>query len=98
MPIGMRLSQLLSLFSHMTTKGDGRKSSTMIPRARRRPRPASVVSSVSRLASRLNCSSLSMSDLQVSDRLGGGFEHVLHSSAVHATTELADVRGEPSEG
>src|SRR5664279_5834724 len=93
----MTLERLLSLLSFMTTKGQGTQSSTMISTARRRPRTASAVSSVSRRAKRLNCSSFSISDLQVADRLGGGVEHVLHSSAVHTTAQLADASSESGE-
>src|SRR5437763_257308 len=66
--------------------------------ARRRPRTASVVSSVSRRASRSNCSSLSIADLQVGDRFGGVVEDPLDGGAVDMTAELADAGGEAGEG
>src|SRR3954464_7519521 len=65
--------------------------------ARRRPRDARALSSVSRRASCSNCASLSIADLQVGDCLCGGVEDALDGGAVNPTAELGYPCREPCE-
>src|ERR1035437_3665844 len=97
MPTGMTPSRVVSWLVSMTMIGLGTKARTMINSDRCRPRDASARSSSFRRASWSNCSSLSIAELQVCDRLRSFVENALDGGGVDTTTQIVDASHEPVE-
>src|SRR5438270_3569370 len=94
MAIGRTAARLPSSLVHITRKGEGAHRRSMRATVRLRPRRASSVISVSRLANRRKRSSLSIADLQLSDGGHRVVEDPLQLVTIDPSAELRDESGE----